>query len=97
MKRSHLRRNLQLDRLALDLVQLERAVAERRVNTAIEDARRRTATSARPDLLKWYQVDYALELIGSGQSVPIIARKLHCGPATLYQAIAAVPARSFYS
>jgi hypothetical protein len=83
--------------LASALAELQRNVAQERIRSAIEDAKRHTVDRRRPDILKWYQVDFALELIGSGQSVPVIAAKLHCGPAALYQAIAAVPTRCFYS
>jgi hypothetical protein len=86
-------RNLRLEALAADLADLERATVETRINTAIEDARRRTAGWVPTGLLKPYQADFALELIGDGQSVPIIAGKLHCGPATLYRAIATTDIR----
>ena len=79
------------------LASLERRIAAGRICAAIENARRRSMTCGQPNFLKSYQVELALELIGKGQTVPSIAQKLHCGPATLYRAIAALPTRRFYS
>ena len=92
-----LRRNLRLETLAADLTELERRTAQQRIRTVIEAAKRRAMKSGRPELLKWYQVDFALESIGKGDSVPSIAQKLHCGQATLYQAIAATPSCRVHS
>ena len=75
--------------LASALAELEHSAAQERIRTAIEDAKRRGAKCGQPDLLKWYQVDFALTLIGRGETVPAVAKRLHCGPASVWQAIAA--------
>jgi DNA invertase Pin-like site-specific DNA recombinase len=83
--------------LGVALASLERRIAAERIRAAIENARQHGKTCGQPDLLKSYQVEFALELVGKGQTVPSIAQRLHCGPATLYQAIAAIPTRRYSS
>lgn len=83
--------------LAVALSKLDRHTAEERIRAAIDYARQRGVRCRGDNLLKTYQVDFALELIGKGQTVSSIARRLHCGPAALYQAIAAIPTGRFYS
>jgi DNA invertase Pin-like site-specific DNA recombinase len=75
--------------LAAALAELEQIASQERIRTAVEDAKRRGHKCGRPGLLKSYQVDFALRLIGEGESLPAIAQRLHCGHATLSRAIAA--------
>ena len=69
------------------VVEFERGVIAERTRAGIENAKRRNVKFGRKNLLKPYQVQHALTLIGQGEPVPAVARTLHVSRATLYRAL----------
>jgi DNA invertase Pin-like site-specific DNA recombinase len=70
------------------IAEFERGIILERTRAGIEAAKERGVKFGRKNLLKPYQVQHALKLIGQGEGVPDVARTLHCSRATLYRAIA---------
>jgi DNA invertase Pin-like site-specific DNA recombinase len=70
------------------IAEFERGIIRERTQAGITEAKRRGVKFGRKGILKDYQVEHALQLIGQGENVTDIAASLRVGRATLYRAIA---------
>src|SRR5271167_63206 len=65
------------------LAELERSLITERTRAGIQAAKLRGVKFGRKNLLKWYQIEHAQQLIGQGEDVASVARSLRVSRATL--------------
>jgi len=70
------------------MAEFEHSLISERTQAGIAEAKRRGVKFGRKGILKDYQVEHTLQLMGQGETVTDIAASLRVGRATLYRAIA---------